>query len=290
MLLNSQVEFVQKFSLGPTSVDPTVLPSPTPKSSRKRSLSQASLDTFFTPGEQGASDPKKSRPTTLDTYGQSKKARKKKTPKTPKTPAGKGKKSKKASKLFKKKSPSKTPRSPSKKVSVSANPPDLYLVSPKAGRTPKSPKTPKSPHSKMEALKVLNKAKKFKQLDLKKNIVKGDVPGPPPTLEELMENRRRMEEERQRKALLREMEKQQKKEERLQKLRELHEQRRLEKLRQKELMKPREDLLLLPDSKVGMVTELSLCSSVLVSFPDQGKAAISLVPRPSRRVEDGLVF
>lgn len=105
----------------------------------------------------------------------------------------------------------------------------------------------------MEALKVLNKAKKFKQMDLKKSVVKGDLQCPL-TLEELTEMRRRGEEERQRRALLLELEKKQKKEERLQKLRELYEQRRQEKQRQKEWMKPREDLLLLnEDSKVRLL-------------------------------------
>ena len=67
--------------------------------------------------------------------------------------------------------------------------------------------------------------------------------------------RRRGEEERQRRALLLELEKKQKKEERLQKLRELYEQRRQEKQRQKEWMKPREDLLLLnEDSKVRLLS------------------------------------
>ena len=91
-------------------------------------------------------------------------------------------------------------------------------------------------------------------MDLKKNVVKGDLQCPL-TLEELTEMRRRTEEERQRRALLQELEKKQKKEERLQKLRELYEQRRLEKQRQKEWMKPREDLLLLhEDSKVSLLS------------------------------------
>jgi hypothetical protein len=93
----------------------------------------------------------------------------------------------------------------------------------------------------LEALKVLNKAKKFKQMDLKKNLVVQEKRTL--TEEELAIMRRLQEEERQRKIAQREAEKLKRKEERLKKLRELQEQRRLEKLRQKELMKPREDLL-----------------------------------------------
>lgn len=124
----------------------------------------------------------------------------------------------------------------------------------------------------MEALKVLNKAKKFKQMDLKKSVVKGDLQCPL-TLEELTEMRRRAEEERQRRALLQELEKKQKKEERLQKLRELYEQRRLEKQRQKEWLKPREDLLLIhEDSKVSLL-------SVDPNLITVTTATASLVPR-----------
>ena len=88
---------------------------------------------------------------------------------------------------------------------------------------------------------MLNKAKKFKQMDLKKNVVKPEKRTL--TEEELAIVRRLAEEERLRKIALREAEKQRKKEERQRKLQEQQEQRRLDKLRQKELMKPREDLL-----------------------------------------------
>ena len=108
-------------------------------------------------------------------------------------------------------------------------------------KTPKSPKSPHAPRNQVEALKVLNKAKKFKQMDLKKNVVKQEKRSL--TEEELAILRRLAEEDRQQKIALREAEKQKRKEERLKKLREQQEQRKLEKLRQKEMMKPREDLL-----------------------------------------------
>lgn len=88
---------------------------------------------------------------------------------------------------------------------------------------------------------MLNKAKKFKQMDLKKNLVVQEKRVL--TEEELAVMRRLQEEERLRKIAQREAEKNRKKEDRLKKLREQKEQRKLEILRQKELMKPREDLL-----------------------------------------------
>ena len=98
----------------------------------------------------------------------------------------------------------------------------------------------------MEALKVLNKAKKFKQLDLKSSLVHRDSQTPL-SAEEFSELKKKYEEESR--FLQRELEKQRRKEDRLRKLREAHEQKRLEKMKQKEWLKPREDTLC-EDSKV----------------------------------------
>lgn len=97
----------------------------------------------------------------------------------------------------------------------------------------------------MEALKVLNKAKKFRQMDLKRSVSKRG----PLSAEELAELQKRADEERQRWAEQREAEKRRRQEERMERLKKAQEQRRLERLRQRELMKPREDLLC-GDSKV----------------------------------------
>ena len=175
---------------------------------------------FFTPGSAEA---KRQRPTSLDTSSSRKKGKKKKTP-------SKGSKSKKGSKT---KSPYSTAGSSKKSPTKTLKP-------------PKSPS--KTPRSKMEALKALNKAKKFKQMDLKKTVVRNET-RLPLSEEEMIEFKRRAEEEHQLKTALIEAEKLRKKEQRLRKLREHWEQRRLEKLRQQELMKPREDLLC-EDSKV----------------------------------------
>ena len=241
-------EYVRKFSLGPCTVSPDPLPSPSPKS-RKRSLSQASLDSFLTPGSAAStSESKKSRPTSLDTSGKPRRGRKKKTPKTPSTKGRKAKKTPKALKLFKGKSPHsgtpvKTPKSPKKTPKSPKN----QLT------TPRSPlRTPNSPRHKIEALKALHKAKKFRQMDLKKSMVKVETMRPL-TEEELKELRRSAEEERQRRLAQKEAEKQQRREERLQKVREQQEQKRQERLRQKEWLKPREDLLC-ADSEVGVAS------------------------------------
>lgn len=99
----------------------------------------------------------------------------------------------------------------------------------------------------MEALKVLNKAKRFRQMDLKKTVMKKSGLSE----EELEELQRRAEEERRHLQEVWEAEKRRRREERLEKLRVAQEQRRLERLKLKEMMKPREDTLC-TDSKVGM--------------------------------------
>ena len=97
---------------------------------------------------------------------------------------------------------------------------------------------------------MLNKAKKFKQLDLKSSIVHKDS-GIPLSIEELTVLKKHMEEERDRRLLLKETEKQRKKEARLRKLRETQELKRKERLEKEEWLKPREDTLC-EDSKVGV--------------------------------------
>lgn len=98
----------------------------------------------------------------------------------------------------------------------------------------------------MEALKVLNKAKKFRQMDLKKSVVKKSGL----SREELEELERRADEERRHLQEMWEAEKRRRREERLEKVRLTQELKRLERLKQKELMKPREDTLC-TDSKVN---------------------------------------
>lgn len=100
----------------------------------------------------------------------------------------------------------------------------------------------------MEALKVLNKAKKFKQLDLKNSVVHRDTKEPLSAIE-FAELKRKNEEDRLRRIQLWEAEKQRRKEDRLKKIRETQEQKRQERMKQKEWLRPREDTLC-TDSKV----------------------------------------
>ena len=234
---------MQKFGLGPSSIDLNSMPSfsrPS-RSCRKRLLSQSKLDSFFSPDSATPSAPgtfslsdsflsmpsaKKRRPSSVS-KSKSKSSAKRKLSSgkaTSKTPASSKKKkdrraSKTGSKTPKVQSPNKVPRSLSMPM--------------------------KSPRGKSEALKALQKAKKYKQMDLKKSVVKRSLLSPI----ELAELKLKEEFERQRRAALLAEEKQQRKELRMQRLKEQQEQRRLEKLRQKELLKPREDMLC-EDSKV----------------------------------------
>ena len=73
------------------------------------------------------------------------------------------------------------------------------------------------------------------------------------SVEEWKSLKKRLEEERDLTLALREAEKQRRKEERLRKLRELHEEKRRERLKQEEWLRPREDTLC-EDSKVGVKT------------------------------------
>ena len=240
-----QEEYVQRFELGVSSVSSDPLPSPSPSSrSRKRSLSQANLDSFLSP----SGEVKRSRPASLNTGSKHKKG--KKTPH--KTRRRSGHKS----------------RTPSKKQKS------------QTPKTPRSPKTPKTPRSHMEALKVLNKAKKFRQMDLKKSVViKSGL-----SREELDEMQRKVDEERRRWKEVWEQEKMRRREERIEKLRALQEQKRLERLRQKEMMKPREDTLC-TDSKVfvprhsslsSLSLSLSLSLTLSLSLPHTHKHTPSL--------------
>lgn len=219
---------MQRFDLGVSSVSSDPLPSPSPSRSRKRTLSQASLDSFLSPNEEG----KRSRPASLDTSTKTK--RSKKTPhKSSRRKSGSksGSKSKTPSSTGGHKHRHKTPLSPNT-------------------RTPRSPGVEKvsgkTPRSQMEALKVLNKAKKYRQMDLKKSVVKKSGL----SREELEELERRADEERRHLQQMWEAEKIRRREERLEKVRLTQELKRLERLKQKELMKPREDTLCI-DSKVS---------------------------------------
>ena len=93
---------------------------------------------------------------------------------------------------------------------------------------------------------MLNKAKRFRQMDLKKSVImKSGL-----NQEELDEMQHRADEERRKWKEVWEEEKKKKREERLEKLRAIAERKRLERLRQREIMKPREDTLC-KDNKVG---------------------------------------
>ena len=217
-MCTSQDQYVQRFSLGPLSQDLTnVLSSPTLTSEKKRSLAQASLDNFFSPGS--GSEPK--RPKSLTTpEGSSGKARglSTKVGKPKKTPKGKG--------LGKgKKLKSQNLLSSGDIAGVGSSTPKMN-----------GPKTPQSfSVGKMEALKALNRAKKMKQLDLKRSVHKSESSKHMTEVE--------WQEMQQRVDALTVAQKQSKKEERLQKLRRFHEVKRQERMKQRELMKPREDLL-----------------------------------------------
>ena len=114
----------------------------------------------------------------------------------------------------------------------------------KKGKLLKSPT--KTPRSSSEALKVLNKAKKFKQLDIKGSV----VPREKMSAEEWILLKKRYEEERSIGLAIKEAEKKRRKEERLKKLREIHEKKRQERQLKEEWLKPREDTQC-EDSKVS---------------------------------------
>lgn len=199
-------QYVQKFSLGPLAQDLiNMLSTPTLNSEKKKGLAQASLDNFFSPGV--VSGPKKSK--SLNSAGSSGKSKGSSAKK--KTPKGKGTSKKKAA------------RAQSDSVD------GVGASTPKAN----GPRTPKA--FSVNALKVLNRAKKMKQLDLKRSVHKSDS-SKHMTEAEWQEIKQKVDD-------LVIAQKQFKKEERLAKLRKFHELKKQEKVRQRELMKPREDLL-----------------------------------------------
>ena len=110
---------------------------------------------------------------------------------------------------------------------------------------------------------MLNKAKRFRQLDLKKSVIKKTGL----SQEEVEELQRRAEEERRRWQEVWEEEKKRRREERMERLKALQEKKRLEKLRQRELMKPREDTLF-TDSKVSITHPLTV-NTLSLSLPPQ---------------------
>ena len=211
------------FDLGESSRDLASLPS-LMRPNRKRVMSQSKLDSFFSPNSSAFS---------LSDSFLSMPSAKKKRRSTPakrrlsKTPSSSKKKDRKGTKMGK----SPTSRSPG------------------GSKMSKSMSLPlKSPLSKSEALKVLNKAKKFKQMDLKNAMLKQSSMCPI----EMAEMRIKTEMERQRRAALAEEEKTRRKEMRLRRIREQQAQRRREKMKQKEWLKPREDTTC-NDSKVSVL-------------------------------------
>ena len=113
------------------------------------------------------------------------------------------------------------------------------------GKYPTVYKAPSLLSQSPQALKVLNKAKKFQQLDLKNSMFKKNKLTPA----EIEELAKKIDLDRQWKAAQLEEEKKRRKEIRLRKLGEQQELRRQARIRQREWLKPREDLLC-EDSKV----------------------------------------
>ena len=279
---------MKKFNLGPSSIDFNAF-LVTPRTGRKRSVSQSKLENFNTPNGTASnsimspstmvpSGTKKSRPSSLSakksTPRSNKKGKKRGSVSSKKaTPtSAKGKKNKKKPKKGKKMSKSaSTPatlKSPPITLKSSSSTPKSHSVAavpqnqnfPAVTPPPLSPSHPtKSPRSKAEALKLLNKAKRFKQMDLKKSVVKKNLtPEQLVALKELKERdrqrkaeeerkkkedeRRRKEEERRRKEEERKERKEEERKEREEERRRLKEERMKTKLRELEWLKPREDL------------------------------------------------
>lgn len=232
---------MKKFGLGPSSVDLDSIPSfsrPS-RSCRKRLLSQSKLDSFFSPNNTMTSAGAFSLSDSFLSMPSAKKRRPSSASKSKNKTSAKRKLSKGTSKA-----PSSARKKKDRRASKTAlTTPNLNIQSP-SSKVPRSLSLPLK--GKSEALKVLQKAKKFKQMDLKNSMVKKSSLTPI----QLAELKLNAEFEQQRRAALLEEDKQRRKEMRMRKIREQQEQRRLEKLRQKELLKPREDLLC-EDSKVS---------------------------------------
>lgn len=240
---------MQKFGLGPSSIDLDSVPSfsrPS-RSCRKRVLSQSKLDTFFSPNAAAASGLF----SLSDSFLSIPSAKKKKRP----TPSRAKNSAKRKLSTGKAAVTTKAPSSAKKRK-------DHRLS--KTGMSKKSPTGLKSPGN-SRSMSLLNKAKRFKQLDLKNSLVDRSSLTPI----ELAELKLSAEFERQRQLAQLEEDKQRRKEARLRRIREQQERRRLEKLRQKEWLKPREDLLC-DDSKVG--EKLRRLQRVLFYFCDTKNA------------------
>ena len=236
MNLFSQQEYIQKFQLGPTSIKPDLSLVSTP-GSHKRSMSQTSMDSFLSQSLKDARKPRLTTLTPLLTSMLPKKQRKSlKTP-TTKSPhrSKKGRSSK----------------SPSKKTKTTKTP--------KSSKTPKMKPSTQTPAS-IGAKKVLKKVKHFKQLDLRKNLVKKKGMGPL-TEEEMFELRRKSAEEKSHSVAEKAALKEKQKQERLRKSQELRAKRRLEKQKQMEWLKPREDLSC-DDSKVCIMFRIILACKI----------------------------
>ena len=234
-----QDEYVKKYELGPSSVKYSTLSS-TPGSGRKRSFSQACLDSFLSPKDSSATK----KPHTLSIL-----------------PATK------PNKKLVKKVPVKTPKS-SKSRRSSSQSSLVHSKTPSVPSTPKTPKlkpasviTPSSSVGTFNAKKAIKKAKMLKQLDLKGKFAK-QIPHKTATEEELMAARKHAEQQRVLRIAAQLAERERKKEERMKKLLEQKEMRRKEKLKKLEWLKPRDDLLC-EDNKVSVHMHVH----VLLLFP-----------------------
>ena len=236
-----------KFDLGTSSIDPLSYQR-TSRYGRKRSSTQSRLDNFITPSSSMwkslscdaslcESSSKKPRPLSLvnkKLVAKKKKMKRKisDSSKTTTPTSAKIKQVKEKKVICKSLSIPTTPKSP---LAVVIHSQSYCAVT-----------TPKSPQTKAKALKVLNKAKRFKQMDLKKSLVNTNEL----RVEELEALLERNRQERQRKAALVEEERKKRKEDRLRQVLAQKEQRQLEKLKRIEWLKPREDMLC-EDSVVG---------------------------------------
>ncbi len=273
-----QEEFVTKYNLGPSSIDFTAFVA-TPKAGRKRSLSQSKLN-VVAPNGVAASDSSLSTGGTLTRTGKKKGRRSVGAKKSIQSAAKKGRKrssvsSKKTTPTSVKK-PKKAKAKKERKLSKSASTPKsppLTSASHSVSNSAVAPlSTPaKSPRRKTKAIKVLNKAKRYKQLDLHKSMVneKDFTPEQLVALKELKERerlrkfeeekkkreeeKRRKEEERKRREEKKRERKEEERKEREEERKRVREEREKKRLMELEWLKPREDLAC-EDSHVSIVT------------------------------------
>ena len=248
-------EYVKKFALG-TSSNNFMSPLSPARSARKRSLSQSRLDSFFSPGSAATTPGLFSLSDTFIALPSTKKKQRRATSSSAtkskaKKPAKRRLSTKASAAARKKKGDRRSSSAKSPPTTAATTPTTSFKLhhssNSKIPKSLSSPSALKSPQSKTEALKLLNKAKKFKQMDLKNSLIKKHGL----SAAELAELKMRVDLERQRRAAQLEEEKLRRKELRARRLREQQERRRLERIRQKEWLKPREDLTC-EDSKVSL--------------------------------------